>query len=258
MYLEGTAPQNKYEIAVTPQISEMTGAGIGDTVTIHYDGEDMDCMVTAYYQSMNNMGNTIRLYEDAPADISHLAAAMDYQIDFTDDPSEEEVELRKERVRELFGLQEVMNATEYCIECMGVADTLESVQFLFLAITIVVVILVTVLMEKSFIADEKSQIAILKAMGFQDTAVVRWHVYRLGLAALAATVLAAAVSIPMTKLCITPIFGIMGALDVDYRIDPLQIFLLYPCIILGTTVIVTWATALNTKSIAAADTANIE
>ena len=98
----------------------------------------------------------------------------------------------------------------------------------------------------------------MKAMGFQDTAVVRWHVYRLGLAALAATVLAAAVSIPMTKLCITPIFGIMGALDVDYRIDPLQIFLLYPCIILGTTVIVTWVTALNTKNIAAADTANIE
>lgn len=258
VYLEGTAPQNKYEIAITPQISEMTGAWIGDTVTIHYDGEDMDCMVTAYYQSMNNMGNTIRLYEDAPADISHLAAAMDYQIDFTDDPSEEEVELRKERVRELFDFQEVMNATEYCIECMGVADTLESVQFLFLAITVVVVILVTVLMEKSFIADEKSQVAILKAMGFQDAAVVRWHVYRLGLAALAATVLAAAVSIPMTKLCITPIFGIMGALDVDYRIDPLQIFLLYPCIILGTTVIVTWITALNTKSIAAADTANIE
>lgn len=258
VYLEGTAPENKYEIALTPQVSEMTGAKIGDTVIIHYDGEDLECMVTAYFQSMNTMGEGIRLHENAPTDFSHYAGNMDYQIDFTDDPLEEEVELRKERVRDLFGFEKVMNATEYCIECTGVANTMESVQFLLLGITLVVVILVTVLIERSLIADEKSQIAVLKAMGFNDGAVIRWHVYRLGLAALAAVILAAAFSIPMTELCITPIFRIMGAVDVAYNIDPLQIFLLYPGIILGMTVIVTWITALYTKSIAARDTASIE
>ncbi len=258
VYLEGVAPENKYEIAITPQISELTGAKIGDMIIVHLGEEDMECMVTAYYQTLNQLGEIIRLYEDAPTDFGHISAAMAYQIDFLDDPTEEEIELRKERVKEVFDCEDVMNATEYCIDCTGVADTLESVQFLLLGITLVVVILVTILMERSFIADEKSQIAILKAIGFKDSAIIKWHVCRFGLVGLIAVVFAAALSIPMTELCITPIFGIMGAVDVDFNIDPLQIFLLYPGIVLGMTVVVTWITALYTKSIKSSDTANIE
>ena len=35
-YYEGEMPQNGNEIAITPQISELTGARIGDYVTIDY------------------------------------------------------------------------------------------------------------------------------------------------------------------------------------------------------------------------------
>lgn len=258
LYIEGLIPQNEYEIAITPQIAEMTGAEIGDTVTIHYGEKDVECVVTAYFQTMNQLGEVIRLHEDAPTDFRYISSALSYQIDFTDDPSEEEIELRKEKIKELYDNEKVMNATEYCIDCTAVVDTLESVQVLLLGITLVVVILVTVLMERSFIADEKSQIATLKAVGFQDSAVMKWHVYRFGLAALIAAALAAVLSIPMTELCISPIFGMMGAVDVDYNIDPLQIFLLYPGIVLLMTVTVTWITALYTKTIKSSDTANIE
>lgn len=258
VYLEGVAPENRNEIAITPQISELIGAKIGDTITIHYGEEDMDCVITAYYQTLNQLGEIIRLYEDAPTDFRYISAAMAYQIDFTDNPSVEEVESRKERIKELFDCEDVMNATEYCIDCTAVADTMESVQFLLLGITLVVVILVTILMERSFIADEKSQIAILKAIGFNDSAIIRWHVYRFGFVALIAVFLAAVVSVPMTELCITPIFGMMGAVDVNYNIDPFRIFVLYPGIVLVMTLIVTWITALYTKSIKSSDTANIE
>lgn len=207
---------------------------------------------------MNQLGEVIRLHEDAPTDFGFVASALSYQIDFTDDPTEEEIERRKERIKELYDNDKVMNATEYCIDCTKVVDTLENVQFLLLGITLVVVLLVTILMERSFIADEKSQIAILKAVGFRDGVVIRWHVYRLGLVALTAVILAAVLSGPMTKLCITPIFGMMGATDVDYRIDPLQIFFLYPGIVLAMTAVVTWITALYTKTIKSSDTANIE
>lgn len=258
VYIEGVVPQNEYEIAITPQISEMTGAGIGDTVTVHYGKGDMECMVTAYFQTMNQLGEIIRLHEDAPTDFKYIAGTMAYQIDFTDNPTEEEIEVRKERIKKLYDNDEVMNATEYCIDCTAVADTMESVQFLLLGITLVVVILVTILMERSFIADEKSQIAILKAIGFKDSAVIKWHVYQFGLVALIAVVLAAVLSIPMTELCITPIFGMMGAVDVEYNIDPLQIFALYPGIVLAMTILVTWITALYTRTIKSSDTANIE
>ena len=258
MFTEGVAPQNQYEVAITSQIAEVTGAGIGDTLTIHYGGEDIDCIVTAYFQTMNNMGEIIRLHEDAPTDFGYISSGMSYQIDFTDEPSEEVVEQRKERIKDLYHNDKVMNAAEYCMDCIGVADMLESVQFLLLGITLVVVILVTILMERSFIAAEKNQIAILKAIGFKDRAVIKWHRYRFGFVALASVILAAALSIPLTKLCITPIFGMMGATEVDYNIVPLKVFVLYPGIILVMTIIVAWITALYTKTIKSSDTANIE
>ncbi len=257
-YLEGSAPQNRNEIAVTPQVSEMLNAEIGDTVTIDFETEKIDCIVTAYFQTMNNLGELIRLHDDAPTDMSCVSAIRQYQVDFTDNPSEKVIESRKEKIKELLDVTDVMNATEYCVDCVSVVPTMEAVQFLLLAITIVVVILVTVLVERSFISDEKSQIALLKAIGFRNGTIISWNALRFGIVALAAAILAAAASIPMTKLCITPIFGMMGATKIEFNIDPLQIFLLYPAIIFAVTIISAFLTSLYTRKIKSSDTANIE
>ena len=257
-YYEGEMPQNGNEIAITPQISELTGARIGDYVTIDYGDQTRECMVTAYFQTMNQLGEIVRLHEDAPTDFTHIASAFSYQINFADQPNEEELEDRIERIKVLFDTDKVFDQTAYCVDCIGVVDTMEAVQWLLLAITIVVVMLVTILMERSFIADEKAQIAMLKAIGFRDGTIVCWQVCRFGLAALIAVILAAVLSIPMTKLCITPIFGMMGASRIKYNIDVLQIFVLYPGAILFVTVVVAWLTALYTRTIKSSDTANIE
>ena len=115
-----------------------------------------------------------------------------------------------------------------------------------------------IIMERSFISNEKSQIAILKAIGFTDKAIIKWHVIRLGFVSLAAVTLAAILSIPATDLIMTPVFGIMGAKTIDYLINPLNIFVIYPGIILLMTLLVTYLTALYTKTIKSSDTANIE
>lgn len=258
MYTDGVIPQNEYEVAITPQISEITGAKIGDTITIHYGEKDVDCMVTAYFQTMNLLGEVIRLHEDAPTDFRNISTAMSYQIDFTDNPSQEEIETRKEKIKKLYNNDKVMNATEYCIDCTGVVDALESIQILLLGITLIVVVLVTILMERSFIANEKSQIAILKAIGFKDSMIMKWHVYRFGLVAFIAVAIAAILSVPMTDFCITPIFAMMGATDIQYNIDPLQILLLYPSIVLIMTVFVAWMTSIYTKTIKSSDATNVE
>ena len=257
-YYEGEMPQNGNEIAITPQISELTGAKIGDYVTIDYGDQTRECMVTAYFQTMNQLGEIVRLHETAPTDFTHIASAFSYQINFADQPNEEELADRIARIKVLFDTDKVFAQTAYCVDCIGVVDTMEAVQWLLLAITIVVVMLVTILMERSFIADEKAQIAMLKAIGFRDETIVCWQVCRFGLAALIAVILAAVLSIPMTKLCITPIFGMMGASRIKYNIDVLQIFVLYPGAILLVTVVVAWLTALYTRTIKSSDTANIE
>ncbi len=259
-YFEGTAPQHKNEIAVTPQISEKTGAKIGDTVTVDFGTEKLDCIVTAYFNSMMQLGETIRLHEDAPTDMKYVSTIGSYQIDFTDSPSSDEIEKRKNEVKNIFNVDadKVQNATEYCVELLEVTDVMEAVKYLLLAITLIVVVLVTILVEHSFISDERSQISMLKAIGFKNSDIIKWHIYRFGITALAAAVLAGIASIPMTNLCITPIFGIMGATKVNYNINPLRVFLLYPALVMGMTVISAWITAQYTRKIKTSEMNSIE
>jgi len=257
-YSEGTAPENKYEIAITPIVAEKMDAHIGDTVTIDYGTEKIDCIVTAYFESMNMVGEIIRIHEDAPTNMAYAASSMAFQINFTDNPSEEQVVERKAKLSEYLESEDVYTATEYQIDCLGVVDTLELVQILLLAITLIVVILVTILMERSFISDERREIAILKAMGFKNRRVILYHVLRFGLVAVCSVLLAGCLSIPMTEICISPIFGMMGTSDVDFMIDPLKVFLIYPGIVLGITIITTFMTALYTNTIKSSDTASIE
>ena len=183
---------------------------------------------------------------------------MAFQIDFDDHPSAKVIEERKAIIKANFTHDKVETAAEYVASCINVVPTMLAVQYLLLAITIIIVILVTILMEVSFISDEKSQIALLKAIGFQSRKISRWHVLRFGIVTLFAMILTAILSIPMTKLCISPIFGTMGTSRIDYAFDPLQIFVIYPAIIVLTTLIVAYLTSLSSKSIHASDTANIE
>lgn len=257
-YTEGVVPQNKNEIAITPTVSKLTGAKLGDTVTIDFGTGTLDCVVVAYFQSMNQLGEVIRLHEDAPTDFTYIANVMSYQIDFDDHPSAKEIEVRKEKIKKLFDNEKVMNSTEYCDDCMGAASTMESVQYLLLGITLIVVLLVCILMERSFLADEKSQIAVLKAMGFGNRRVMEWQMIRFGIVTLVAVLLAAICSIPATYLIGNPIFGMMGAGKVAYVIRPWKIFFLYPGIIFLMTLLASGMTALQIRTIKSNDTTNIE
>ena len=257
-YTEGLVPQNANEIAITPTIAKMTGAKIGDTVTIDYGTEKRECIVVAYFQSMNQLGAVIRLHEDAPTDFAHISSMAAYQINFTDDPAASEIENRKEKIKKLFDNEDVMNAAEYCDDSMNCASAMEAVQYLFLGITLIVVVLICVLMERSFISDEKSQIAILKATGFSDQRIIRWHTARFGFVTLIAVLLAAICSVPVTHLVDGPIYSMLGASKLSYVIDPWKIFLIYPGIVFLMTLAASGLTALHIRGIKSSDISNIE
>ena len=257
-YTQGTAPQNMYEIAITSIISKKINAHIGDTVTIDYGTGPVEATVTAYFTSMNLLGEVIRIHEDAPTDLKSSTSWMMMQINFDDHPSNKVLKERKEKLIDYLDGKEVLLPWEFQMDCISVVPTMEIVQKLLLAITLIVVVLVVVLMERSFISDEKSEIAILKAVGFKDWRIILYHVLRFLIVTVFAVILAGAVSIPLTYLAISPIFGMMGMTNMTYTIDPIQIFVIYPLIILVATLLIAFITALYTKTIKSSDTASIE
>lgn len=259
VYEKGYAPSNKHEIAVTTKIADTLGVDIGDKVKLRINGETEEFLITALFQSMDQMGNVGRLHQDVDVNDKEVSSQFAYQIDFTDSPDDKTIEDRKGRIKDIFDADKVMDSAEFVNDCTGVSDTIGSVKDLVLVISAVIIIMIAVLLERSFITKEKAEIALMKALGFKDRSIILQHSLRFAICAVFAGILAAALCIPLTALSMNPIFGIMGASNgVKYLIEPAEIFLIYPVIILASAVAGAAFTAIYTKTIKASDTSNIE
>lgn len=258
-YFEGTAPQYINEVALTDMTADKLGAEIGDTITIGIGDENNEYIITALYQSMNNMGEGVRFHQDVELDFSYAGGFFAYQIKFTDNPSESIINERIEKIKILFDSADITTSGEYIGEMAGVTGTLDSVRILSLCLVIVIIALVTILIERSFITKERSEIAILKAMGFTTGSIVKWHTGRFAIASIISVIIALIFTVPLTSLTVTPIFNMMGATyGVSYEIKPIEVFVIYPLAVLAVTVVSAFFTSLYTRKIKASEASSIE
>lgn len=260
-YLEGTLPQNSGEIAVTTLLAKKLNAGIGDTVTLSYPtGETAEFIITALYQSMVNQGISVRAYTDC--DINYIAASGSpgTQIKFTDNPNDEEVLRRIEKIKELYPkFSSVKTAGETVNDTTGVGDAIDAVKKMSAILTVILAALITVLMVRSFIAKEQAEIALMKAIGIRNTKIYKQYTLRFFIAVAAAVLIAELLGMPLTKLCFDPIFRTMGLeMGVEYMQNPVEIYVIFPVIALAATVVSAFLTSLYTKKIKSCDTASIE
>ncbi len=142
---------------------------------------------------------------------------------------------------------------------LGVTDTLDAIKNMVAIFTIILAAMITVLMERSFIAKEKGEIALMKAFGMRNAKIYSYHILRFVFVGIIAIIIAELLALPFTHLFIDPIFKMMGLeLAVDYVMNPFEMFLVYPLVILAATTISAFLTSLYTKRIKSMDTANIE
>lgn len=260
LYSAGYAPEYADEIAITEQVAEKLGIGIGDKVKITIDGKTDDYMVTAFFQSMIQLGESGRFHESTDIPDKFIKQVMGYQIDFDDSPDKAEINRRIKRIKDILDTKYVDDTDGFVMNCIGanIKDTINGVKLMVIIITVVIIILISILMERSFITKEKAEIALMKAMGFRTGSVIAQHSLRFAIVAAAASLLSAVLSTPVTRLCINPIFRIMGALNgVEYNIRPVEIYVIYPVIVFAATVAGVLFTALCMRSIKASDTADI-
>ena len=257
-YSQGTAPSYANEIAISEPVAEKLNAEIGDTLKLTIDGEEKDYIVTALFQSFSQLGESGRLHESVfPSEI--ISSAMAYQIDFDDNPDENEINSRIEKMKDIFNSQKVMTAEEFVKDSTRAGDIVAGVKNLVLIIALIIIIMISVLMERSFISKEKSEIALMKALGFKNSSVYAHHTARFFIVGIVSSVISILLCKPLTKLAIDPVFSVMGAVaGISYEIRPIEIFVVYPLMILSATLAGTFLTSLYTKSIKASDTSNIE
>ncbi len=258
-YTEGVAPESAYEVALSYPIAEKLDKGIGDTITFFINGEEVECTVTALLQTFNQLGNVCRLHEDFDVSDFSLVGGFKHQIDFNDKIDDAGRERRIEKLKDIYDTDKIFDTAGVVKDSTGAADTINTIKNMVLIITLIIVVLIAVLMERSFISSEKAEIALMKAIGFSNRSVILHHTLRFAIVALLASILAAILCMPLTKLAIDPVMGIMGAVSgASYEIVPLEVFFVYPAILVAVTIISAFFTSIYTNTIKSSDASNIE
>lgn len=256
---EGSAPQKTDEIAVTAGTLDNLGAEIGDRVTTVINGKEYEFMITGTFSSFVNTTNAAFLYKDF--DLGHQKASnvMGVQIHFDGSPDKEQINQNIEKLKSLLETDKVYSTTDYINNFTGMSDTLNAAKKMMMIITVIVTALIVILMERSFLSKEKSEIALMKAVGIPDSSIVAQHTLRFVIVSVIACIVSSAALMPISNVMMNWIGNMIGdisGLQCDF--DPLEIFVVCPAILIGVTAIGSFLTALYTKTIKASDTASIE
>lgn len=258
-YIKGSAPQNEDEVAISYIIADKIGAGIGDNVEINTGDDVKTYTVTAINQSMNNLGEGIRFYQKEKLDYAYAIGSFGIQVKYTDNPDRKTLDERKEFLKKEYNDSNIYTSGEYISYMIGdSAGQLEGIKSLILGIVLCINVLVAVLMVKSFLTKEKSEIAILKAIGFRNVSLTLWQTLRIGLVLVMSAIIGTLLSTPVSKAAVEPIFRMMGAYDITFEIVPMEVYVFYPLIVLAATTFAAFLSAQGLRKVAASETSNIE
>lgn len=236
-YDKGTPPKYENEVAVTYLVAEKLGADIGDTIYINTEEEEKPYIITALYQSMNNMGEGIRFNEKEEIEYSGAIGSFGVQITFKEDYSKAELKEIAGKLTTTLGATAQMQEDYVSDMLGGIAQRLADMKQLILAIIVIINILVVVLMQKMFLIRERGEMAMLKSIGFTNRAIITWQTKRIALVLFVGTVFGTLTGTIFTQITSGQVFKIMGATKIAFQINPLEVYLIYPLELFAITVI---------------------
>ncbi len=254
---EGYAPQKPDEIAMTVSALDDLGAKIGDRITAVVGDRECEFIITGRYSTFGS--HAAFLHQDFDLEGVTIKGLMGLQIHFDGNPDKETVNKNVEVIKELTGTDKVYNTTDFINSMTGISDTLNAIKKLMMILTVIVTAMIAVLMERSFISKEKSEIALMKAVGISNGSIISQHTLRFVIVSVFACILALAALMPLSNFMMNKICLLIGDVSgIRCAMDPVEVFAVSPAIVIGVALIGTMLTAMYTKTIHASDTASIE
>lgn len=231
-YDEGEPPIYENEVAVTHVVAEQIDAGLGDTIYITSGGEEKPYIITALYQSMNNMGEGIRFTERAELDYRGVAGGFGLQVVLKQKPDKEKLSEMIEQAKKLLPDSEVETLGEFVDSMIGnISGRVEPLKTMILAVVLTINILVVVLMQKMLMIRERGEIGMMKSIGFSNRAIIGWQTKRVMLVLFVGITLGILTGTPFSEITSGQVFCLMGAEKIEFVINPLEVYFVYPVIL---------------------------
>jgi putative ABC transport system permease protein len=254
--LKGRMPELKNEVAITETVAKKLKVSIGDTIYAQIGTEQKELIVTGFYESMTNMGQSVRLSPKMDIDFKYLAIASSFQGDFQGNVDSKAL---IDKLKERYPSYSIKTSQEYVSKYIGGSlDQLDGMKNLIVAIVIGINALITILMMKTFISKEKGEIAMLKSIGFRNSSIRFWQCARISIVLVVAIVLGIILSKFLGPVTAGQVFAVMGVHNIVFKVQALEVYIIYPIILLAVTTVIAYLSAGAVKKVDLKEINNME
>ncbi|MBH1939278.1 ABC transporter permease [Mobilitalea sibirica] len=234
-YLEGYPPVLENEIAITEKVADALEVGIGDSILCEVQNETKEYIITALFQTFNNLGNAVRLAENYKAEFGSNTSIQISGL-FTGDQEEKMKQFNE--LKATFHDMDIKSGKEVVDSFIGsITKQLGSIKNLILIIVLGVNFLITALLLRMLISKEIPEVALLKSLGFYNLDIKLWQIYRISIILLLSIILGTLLANSTGKFLAGGIFNIMGLTRLSLTIEPLQVYLFYPTLVFTATML---------------------
>jgi putative ABC transport system permease protein len=222
-YLEGNAPKETKEIALSFLNASELGKKAGDNITVRYGGEELLFTVSGVYQDITYGGKT------AKANIDFAEKDVEVYIIYLNVIEGVNIEEKTIELRSILTDSKITPISEFVSQTLGgITDNLSLVSGAAIVISLVLIMLITVMILQLITAREHSAIAIKKSIGFSNRDIR----IQFGIRIILIQFLAIAVGTFLANTLGEVIFGMMlssmGASKITMIVEPVKSYLLSP------------------------------
>lgn len=254
-FSRGTAPKLANEIAFSEKVLKDNLWDIGDSVSTEVEGKKQQFIITGSYSDYMQLGESARMN---PSIDMKKESMMDYwhiMLDMKTDKTQ--AEMVKELKKELPSYEWSDAKTIVDNTVGGIKETLNKMVIPMTAMLCIIVMMITLLMEKLFVVREKGEIAMMKSIGFRNSQIRNWQVLRMVCVVVTSMILAVPLSLFSNHFILKPIFKIMGA-DITIQVIPWKVYGTYPGVLLLGIIVATVFAARSVKKINIREQNNLE
>ncbi len=254
--LKGKMPELENEAALTEIVAQKLKVSIGDTIYVQIGKENKELIVTGLYESMTNMGQSVRISPKMNVDFKYLASIFPFQGNFQEN---KDPKVLIDKLKTSYPSYSFKDSQEYISKYTGsTLDQVDIMKNLIVLIVICINALITILMMKIFITKEKGEIAMLKSVGFRDCSIRFWQSARISLVLATAIILGIILSNILGPLGIGKVFTVMGVHNITIKVKALEVYVLYPVILLVVTTCIAYLSAGAVKKVDLKEINNME
>lgn len=254
--LKGKMPELKNEVAITEAVAKKLNVSIGDTIYTQIDKEKKELIVTGLYESMTNMGESVRLSPKNDIDFKYLAITLPFQGNFE---GSVEPQVLIDELKDKYPRYSFKNSQEYVSRYIGsTLDQLDTMKNLIVLIVVCINALITILMMKTFITKERGEIAMLKSIGFRNSSIRFWQSARISIVLVVAIILGIILSKFLGPVTAGQVFAAMGVHNIVFKVEALEVYIVYPIILLVVTTAIAYLNAGAVKKVDLKEINNME